>query len=185
MLAKSKPVLPLLLILSLASLETQAAEDNFGLAFEGGWSEDDSGAERAGLAFQSNLWMPSYTMSEWQLAAYWEISASYWGSDPGPTGVDSLGEFGLTPFIRLQPVYPLFFGVRPFIEGGVGVHATTADGISKKDFGSEFAFGNHAGAGLRYGNFDISYRFQHLSNAGLADPNAGIDFHLLRLGYHF
>jgi hypothetical protein len=32
---------------------------------------------------------------------------------------------------------------------------------------------------------DLGYRYQHLSNAGLGDSNPGINFHLVRLAYHF
>jgi hypothetical protein len=31
----------------------------------------------------------------------------------------------------------------------------------------------------------LSYRYQHLSNAGIKQPNQGINFHLLRFQYHF
>lgn len=37
----------------------------------------------------------------------------------------------------------------------------------------------------RFGAVGIGYRFQHLSNASIAPPNDGVEFHLLRLGWRF
>jgi hypothetical protein len=51
-----------------------------------------------------------------------------------------------------------------------------------------FQFGNHVGLGYRFGAtnaFDLSYRFQHLSNASIKSPNAGINFHQVRAQYNF
>lgn len=51
-----------------------------------------------------------------------------------------------------------------------------------------FQFGDHLGLAYRFGEkgaLDASYRFQHLSNAGIKEPNNGIDFHQIRLQYHF
>jgi len=31
----------------------------------------------------------------------------------------------------------------------------------------------------------LGYRYQHLSNLSIGDSNPGINFHLVRLGYHF
>ena len=69
-------------------------------------------------------------------------------------------------------------GVQPsFLIGGIA-----------ENFGSSFQFGDHIGAGVRFGDkgrYDVGYRYQHLSNAGIKEPNQGINFHQLRLQYHF
>ncbi len=43
------------------------------------------------------------------------------------------------------------------------------------------------GVGYRFDRkgFEIGYRFQHISNAGIKEPNDGINFHQLRLQYHY
>jgi lipid A 3-O-deacylase len=79
-------------------------------------------------------------------------------------------------------------GFAPFAEIGVGAHGHTEDGISDEDFDIPFAFGSHIGLGARFGaqgRYEVIYRFQHLSNAGLGDENPGINFHAVQLGYHF
>ncbi|HEX2199598.1 MAG TPA: acyloxyacyl hydrolase [Burkholderiales bacterium] len=48
---------------------------------------------------------------------------------------------------------------------------------------SELQFGSHVGAGLRLGRTTLGLAFQHLSNAGIKQPNGGIDFVQLTLGY--
>jgi len=117
-----------------------------------------------------------------------EFGINYWDSDTRPSRNDSLVDFGLSPIVRLQFDSFTFFGARPFIEGGVGFHVFTDDKFGDKDFGIPFAFAPTGGAGVRFGvdeRFELAYRYQHLSNAGLSDSNPGIDFHLLRLSYHF
>lgn len=154
-------------------------------AVEGGSGDDGTG--RGGLAFQwywGVHWLP---LGEWSLDGYFELSASYWGSDEGRTGNGSLGEFGFTPVFRYQRQSALY-GVRPYLEAGVGVHGMTDDQLGDKDFSTEFAFGSHGGVGVQFGSqgqFELGYRYQHLSNAGIGDSNPGINFHLVRLGYHF
>ena len=52
----------------------------------------------------------------------------------------------------------------------------------EKRVGSNFTFGDHLGVGWRSGGgMDLSLRFQHFSNAGLAKPNPAVDFVQLRL----
>ena len=51
-----------------------------------------------------------------------------------------------------------------------------------------FAFGSHVGLGARLGDngaYELMYRYQHQSNAGLGERNPGINFHVLSLGMHF
>jgi hypothetical protein len=46
----------------------------------------------------------------------------------------------------------------------------------------------HIGLGCRFGgkrSYEVGYRFQHMSNAGIKRPNAGMNFHQLRVQYHF
>ncbi|MDP1996021.1 MAG: acyloxyacyl hydrolase, partial [Gallionella sp.] len=46
----------------------------------------------------------------------------------------------------------------------------------------------HVGVGARFGDrrqFDLGYRFQHLSNGGIKKPNQGINFNQIRFAYHF
>jgi hypothetical protein len=45
---------------------------------------------------------------------------------------------------------------------------------------SAFEFGSHLGAGVRLGSGSLGIALQHLSNAGLKQPNGGIDLVLIQ-----
>ena len=128
------------------------------------------------------------TPADWHLGGYWDLSLGYWDNrQPCRRRIRSITEIGLTPVFRLQRTIRLEF--RRIVEAAIGFHFLSATSVSpERKFGSSFQFGDHLGAGLRFGDkghYDVSYRYQHLSNAGIKDPNQGINFHQLRLQYHF
>ncbi len=173
----------LALLLVLAAAGPAFAVD--GLQLE--YGDGDDGIERYGAALQWQWSRKWFADGQWYLGGYWEVSGSYWDGGAGHTGSDSLGEFGFTPVLRLQTHSPAG-AVSPFLEAGIGGHVLTGTKLENKDFSTEWQFGSHIGAGLRFGargRFELLYRFQHLSNAGLGDSNPGVNFHVLRLGWHF
>ena len=88
-----------------------------------------------------------------------------------PTATINLGR-GLGPF-------------QPYLEMGIGLHYLTDKQFTTKDFSTNFQFGDHIGMGLRFGEQGrqrLAYQFQHLSNAGISNPNPGINFHLVSYG---
>jgi hypothetical protein len=89
---------------------------------------------------------------------------------------------GLTPHIR----YHFTTGGRwvPFLDGGVGVSFT---GIGPPDLGSTFEFNVQCSAGIHWYLGDrlaltAEARYLHLSNAGLSEPNAGLNGFVGMLG---
>jgi lipid A 3-O-deacylase len=123
----------------------------------------------------------------WNLGGYWDLSGGYW-DNRSPLRTDSqLTEIGFTPTFRFQQ--NTISGFSPYAEIAVGFHFLSRTSVSsERKFGSSFQFGDHVGAGFRFGDkgeYDIGYRYQHLSNAGIKEPNQGINFHQLRLQYHF
>jgi hypothetical protein len=55
-----------------------------------------------------------------------------------------------------------------------------------KDLGSVFQFTSYAGLQAKLGeHVALGYRFQHTSNAGLGDPNPGLNMHVFSLAYRF
>ncbi|MBI4204509.1 MAG: acyloxyacyl hydrolase [Betaproteobacteria bacterium] len=120
----------------------------------------------------------------WHLGGYWDFALGYWhrGSPPGLN--EDITDIGLTPVLRLQRN-----DLRgPYLEAGIGFHLLSKTSIGDKRLSTAFQFGDHVGAGYRFGPkaaYDVSYRFQHLSNAGIKKPNNGIEFHQIRLQYHF
>ncbi len=128
------------------------------------------------------------SMGSWHLGGYWETSFGYWDNSNtfGKTH-DSIFDVGATPVFRLQPNNSA--GFSPYAELGVGLHLLSHTSLSmQRQFGSSFQFGDHVGAGVRFGSkgqYDLGYRYQHLSNAGIKQPNQGVNFNQIRLQYHF
>ena len=156
-----------------------------GVAIELGSGEED--AARGGFAVQWDWNRELVTVGDWFLGGFWELGASYWDGDEGRTGNGSLAEMGVAPVFRIQPRSPVG-GVTPYLEGAIGLHLFTETELGDRNFDIPFSFGDHLGAGVRFGQqgeFDLGYRYQHLSNLSFGDTNPGINFHLIRLGYHF
>lgn len=135
-----------------------------GASVEAGGGTDGAKPARFALQWQSpHRWL------------YWEVSFGGWTG-----GHDKVYDLGLTPVAR--------WGHSPYLEGGVGAHLLSdLDVDTGRDFSTRFQFGDHLGAGFRFGaeeRFDLGLRFQHLSNGGLRNPNPGINFLLLRFAYH-
>ncbi|MGH8616037.1 MAG: acyloxyacyl hydrolase [Gammaproteobacteria bacterium] len=155
------------------------------LALEGGTGEES--AERIGAA-AGWRWGREWSLpGGLDLSGRWELSLSYWDADEGRTGNDTLVEGGFAPVFYIHSEAKPW-GITPFIEGAVGIHLMSETELGDKDFDILFAFGSHAGVGFRFGpqhQIEVGYRFQHLSNADLGDPNPGINFHLVRLLYYF
>ncbi len=156
------------------------------IALDLGTVSGDMDAERYGIALKWDWDAQWFTDGDWYLGGYWELGATYWDGEKGRKGGDSLGDFSITPVLRLQS--KASSALSPFLEFGLGAHVHTDDSIDNKDFDIPFAFGSHLGGGVKFGSrqqFEIIYRYQHLSNAGLGDENPGINFHVLNLGYRF
>lgn len=129
-------------------------------------------------------------MLEWgpaRLSGYWSLRLGYWDNDSARRTNSGLVDVGFAPMLRLEPREPMV--VAPYLEGGVGAHVLSESSVSdQRRFGGAFQFASHVGVGVRFGpkqRFDLGYQFQHFSNAGISEPNNGINFHQIRLGYWF
>jgi len=153
-----------------------------GVAFELG-SGDGADMGRIGVQWDWNKqWFKG---DNWHLGGYWDLSVGHWRrSDVLPGQNDDITEIGLTPTFRFQQNdrKGLYF------EGAIGFHLLSRTSLGPKRFSTKFQFGDHLGIGYRFGAkgaFDVSYRFQHLSNGSIKKPNNGINFNQIRLQYHF
>jgi hypothetical protein len=122
-----------------------------------------------------------FTGGRWHLGGYWDAQLGGWhdGND--------IADVSLTPVFRLQE--SARSGLSPYVEAAIGVHLLSDKQITPtKRFGSSFQFGDHLGVGVRFGErgrHDLGLRLQHLSNAGLKDPNPGINLWQIRYQRHF
>ncbi len=79
----------------------------------------------------------------------------------------------------------------PYVMTGAGFSYTDwSDKPFQREIATNFEFLLHAGAGAEFykfknGAFSVNYRFYHISNAGIAFPNIGINANLFTIGYSF
>ena len=123
----------------------------------------------------------------WLITSFWEASAANWRGHSDKGNNQSIIDIGVTPVFRLQQQGAS--GVTPYLEAAIGFHLISPTFINAdRKFSSAFQFGDHVGAGVRFGDrqqYDLTYRYQHLSNGGIREPNQGINFNEIHLAYHF
>ena len=163
------------LLLGLLSVQPAHAVDGIGIELGGG--------ESTAMARMTTRWNWDKTWpvgSNWTASAFWELGLGYWKGNW--SGGNSLAELGITPVFRLNANDSPFFW-----EAGIGAHFMSRDRIDPhRVFGSHFNFGDHLGFGRRLGErYELSYRFQHLSNGNTAKPNDAINFHQIRFGFNY
>ncbi|MFM0335193.1 acyloxyacyl hydrolase [Paraburkholderia fungorum] len=167
----------------LCSASELAVADQFGVQVAGGVADDH--VKKLDLGF---VWDPNLTwwqIGDWHFALIGEAHAAWWHTDEGNVH-ENIGEFGVTPIIRFIKASG---SIRPFIEAGAGIRLLTSPTLSS-DFtlSTAFQFTPMAGVGVQVGNrqqYQVGYRFQHISNGGIKEPNPGINFHQLYLQYNF
>lgn len=121
----------------------------------------------------------------WQARLHWEVELAQWDSRSG-TNRQSVTEFGFSPIFRLEKRGG---SVVPFLEASVGPrllsHTSTSD---QHNFSSAFQFSDMIGMGVAFGArqaAEAGFRFQHISNAGIKEPNPGSNFYTAYLRYRF
>lgn len=172
-----------LLVLGVLVWATMSAPSRAvdGISFEVG-NGDGTDMGRVGAQWD---WKTRWLQGQnWHVGGYWDASVGYWhrGSPPGFN--EDITDIGFTPVFRLQQNDL----TGPYLEAAIGFHLLSKTSLGDKRFSTRFQFGDHIGAGIRFGpkgRYDASYRFQHLSNGGIKRPNNGIEFHQIRLQYHF
>jgi lipid A 3-O-deacylase len=142
------------------------------VSVEAGRGTSQTNLVRVGLQWQGHR--KAFENSSWQIVHYIDLGFGGWNGEHG-----TVYDLGFTPVFRFQRANrSLYF------EAAVGFHMIS-DLAFKGDVetSTRFQFGDHIGVGIMNGRYDWSLRLQHLSNAGIRDPNPGINFLQLRLQY--
>ncbi|OGS99391.1 MAG: hypothetical protein A3F73_00810 [Gallionellales bacterium RIFCSPLOWO2_12_FULL_59_22] len=128
-----------------------------------------------------------FAEGDWHVTGFWEATLGTWNGHSNAGNNRDIVDIGITPVFRFQKKNPS--GMSPYLEGAIGFHLISKTSINAdRKFGTAFQFGDHLGAGVLFGDrrqFDLGYRFQHLSNASIKKPNQGINFNQIRFAYHF
>jgi hypothetical protein len=161
---------------ALLLISTQAHSID-GVSVEAGSGTNSVDLWRIGAQWN---WQKKWLQSgDWHVGGYWDAQIGQWH------GASHITDIGLTPVFRLEKNT----GYGPYLEGAIGFHYLSGKNISaSKQFSTNFQFGDHVGAGFRFGakgQYDLGLRLQHLSNAGIKHPNPGINFAILRFQYNF
>jgi len=151
-------------LLSLSAFSVSAAEISgaVGATSQGGLTA------RVGMGFGwDKSWFETDTG---RLTGYWDAGYTYWEAGDASGGAHSLS---------FAPVFVYEFGsgnVKPFIEAGIGVAVFSGPSAGDQDFGSAFIFEDRIGAGRKIGEPQrVGLRAIHYSNAGIKQPNDGIE----------
>lgn len=171
----------------LAAFTSGSAPAVDGISIQGGLGAGASagaGTEMARIALQWDWDRRWFESKVGHVGGFWDVGVGYWRRDAVPGQNGDLFEIGLTPVFRLEPN-----DLRgAYVEAGVGAHLLSQTSLGNKRYSTRFQFGSHLGVGYRFRvrqAFDLSYSYQHLSNADIKKPNDGADFHEIRLQYHF
>ncbi len=100
-------------------------------------------------------------------------------------GPDSNVEVGCGLLLKYAHSINSYFS--PYIEAGTGAVYSTQDVVGQS---TRWNFLTQCGFGLHYffreaTSLNIGYRFRHSSNAGIEEPNSGIDVHSFIMGFSY
>ncbi|RKP59085.1 acyloxyacyl hydrolase [Pararobbsia silviterrae] len=159
------------------------AHADLGVTFAGGVANHHTTTLDAAVVWDPNLhW---WQMGDWSFSLLGEFHAA---QIRNTEGVDprTVAAFGVTPVFRIgKDGGP----IRPFFEAGVGVRLLSGVHLNEAyDISTAFQFADMVGVGLKFGGkgqYELGYRFEHLSNASIKRPNPGINFEQLYVGYMF
>lgn len=120
------------------------------------------------------------------IGGYWDITAQQWHEkryQDVPGARRTISSIGITPVFRYQNTNKQGF----YAEAGIGAHLFSHlyDNDGRQE-STAFLFGDHLGIGYVFTNgVDLGLKLQHFSNGGIKEPNDGVNFVVLKLGYHF
>nr|WP_319393727.1 acyloxyacyl hydrolase [uncultured Desulfobacter sp.] len=160
-----------------ASAQNFAESGDWGVSLGYGQSSDSIDIYRAGLLKQWGVtWLDG---NVGHVDGYFELSYNRW--EHGGDDVNA---------VALSPVFQYIFHVKsdiwyPYIEGGIGVAYLDDYTINNRDLSSNLMFEDRIGVGVRIKHVDLSFRYMHYSNAGLKEPNDGIDIIIGTLAWYF
>jgi hypothetical protein len=149
-----------------------------------GW-DDSNHVQKVEVAFQWNSGYAWGNPEGWLVGLAWEVNVARWHSTSHENPRNPW-EFGVSPVVTLAWRRHTWV---PFMEISVGPRLLTETRTSDDHvISTAFQFGEYVGAGLSFGKtqqFTAGYRFQHVSNGGIKEPNPGTTFHSFYVRYKF
>ena len=133
-------------------------------------------------------WAPWWTMpvdNARRLSLSPIATVSYWDARKSEFN-KSLIAVGAYPVLRFD--IGEVWGIVPYIEGSVGFNLLSHVTIEARDLSTAFQFGEFFGGGFAFGDkrqYDLGFRYQHISNADIKRPNDGMSYGGIVFQYRF
>lgn len=120
----------------------------------------------------------------WVVTGYWEGDLGYWRrATPLPGKGRDVEEVGITPLVRARTDVG---GTRVYFDIGVGAHLLHGVSNYHDRLSTAFEFSPELGFGVALSHgWEVGYRLRHVSNAGIKEPNGGVNFNLLTVRREF
>ncbi len=145
-------------------------------------------ADHAHILRASTLWNLD---QRWLSGAGWHLAPQIYAGVGVWQGTgahkNTAAEVFVTPSVRYRP--NASSGQQPYVEAGLGAHLISESQLDdQRDLGANLLLSEHLGMGMVFGDrsqYDLSYRFQHMDNAGQKSANPGLNAHQVRLLYNY
>ncbi len=162
-----------------------------GIGFTDNIPNGDQNGDQAELSFL--FFFPNYQHNLTGLIGEsWYQGTLNWHMEAGFASVlNKNGELllGVSPFMVQYKFMNPKRSWAPNILAGAGFSYTEWSDVAPRGLGGDFQFLLHAGAGLEVftdkGAYSLNYRFFHISNSNIDDPNTGLNAHIFSLGFQF
>ncbi|WP_233881189.1 acyloxyacyl hydrolase [Paraburkholderia flagellata] len=160
------------------------ADNTFGVQLGAGVADHD--VKKLDLGF---VWDPG--LQWWHIGGYHftlvgEAHVAYWKLNAPDAVYSHIWEYGVTPVLRFIKDTGWF---KPFIEAGVGLHFLShVRQTPDRTTSTSFQFVDMVGVGAQFGehgSYQAGFRFQHLSNADIKEPNPGTNFSQIYFQFNF
>jgi hypothetical protein len=161
-------VIALLFVLAQPAI---AADREWGLAFARGADSADTDVIR--LTYRH----PLKDNGAWWMPAQVQLGVGVWRV-PDIRGTTRRFDLSVTPVWRTEVPWG-------YAEAGIGLYLLSKT-INNDDtrVPSSLEFGSHIGTGVRLGkDFSVGVAVQHLSNAGIKQPNGGINLYMVTASF--
>ena len=174
-------VFHMLLLLQMAGILfcSSAAAESSGYGISIGYGEADPEIDIYRIGFKKDFGTKWFVNQVGYLSGYFELSYSYWERSE-----DQVNVFAISPVFAYYLVNEKT-NILPYIEAGIGGAYIDRTTIATRDLSSNFQFEDRIGIGVKYGSFDLNFRYMHYSNASLESPNDGIDIFMASASVQF
>lgn len=155
----------------------------------GEWSWDSVGA-RAGfsLTSSSHPYVQSEAFTQVNMPWTLHMGANWWLQPKVELTLGAIDGHGDTVFVgTLGPTFELRTSLFPiYLTGGSHPTLLSDSTLGDRNMGCLFEFTSHIGLGWDITkSWNVEYRFQHMSNAGIGSANPGLNMNLFGVGYRF